>query len=236
MSKLSKSEIELLQTELEDASPQDILRHAVETFGRKTVIVTSFQVTGIVTLHMLQDIAPDIRVYTLDTGLLFPETYALIDELETRWSLNLIRVKPKQTVTEQAATHGDALWERNPNQCCNLRKVVPLKSALRDVDAWFTGIRRDQSPTRVNTPVIQWDERNKRVKYAPFAQWTEDMIWTYIHAYELPYNALYNQGYPSIGCFPCTQAVAPGDDIRAGRWANQSKTECGIHFGEDEAK
>ncbi len=221
--------ISQLQPHLESQPPQAILRHAVRHFGEGLAVVTSFQITGVVTLHMLQDIRPDVRVYTLDTGLLFPETYALMDELEHRWGLDLIRVKPAQSVSEQADEHGEALWQRDADLCCHLRKVVPLREVLTEQDAWISGVRRDQSKARANTPVVTWDERNEMVKYNPFATWTEDMLWTYIQAHDLPYNALYDQGYPSIGCAPCTRPVEDGEDGRAGRWANRAKTECGLH-------
>jgi len=179
---------------------------------------------------MLSEIAPHTPVLTLDTGLLFPETYTLIDDLEQRLSLNLIRVRPVQTVAEQAATDGEALWARDPDRCCELRKVAPLDQALSGYTAWITGLRRDQSSTRGKTPILSWDVRNQKVKLSPFATWTETMLWTYIQAYELPYNTLHDQHYPSIGCWPCTQPVAPdAADPRAGRWISSAKTECGIH-------
>ena len=215
----------------ETAAPQDVLRWAAEAFGDRLAVVTSFQPTGIVTLHMLSEIAPRTPVLTLETGLLFPETYSLIDTLEARLTLNLIRVRPVQSVSEQAAAHGDSLWAHDPDQCCNLRKVVPLDQALVGYSAWVTGLRRDQSDGRQATPIVSWDKRNQRVKLCPFATWTEDMIWTYIEAHELPYNTLHDQNYLSIGCVPCTQAVSPDEtDKRAGRWAGRGKTECGIHL------
>lgn len=223
--------ITALAAELENAYPQEALRWAAETFGEQLAVVTSFQPTGIVTLHMLSEIAPQTAVLTLDTGLLFPETYRLIDEVERRLDLNLIRVRPAQTVAQQAHTHGAALWEREPDRCCELRKTAPLDAALAGFDAWITGLRRDQSAGRQATPVLSWDKRHSMVKLSPFATWTEDMIWTYLRAHELPYNALHDQGYPSIGCQVCTQLPDPAAlDKRAGRWANHAKTECGIHI------
>jgi phosphoadenosine phosphosulfate reductase len=223
-------DIQQLNGEFETAYPQDILRWAAETYGDKLAVVTSFQPTGIVTLHMLSEIAPQIPVLTLDTGLLFPETYALMDALEQRLNLRLIRLRPAQNVAEQANTYGPNLWEREPDECCNLRKTLPLAEALVDYDAWITGLRRDQSAGRSNVPIIGLDKKHGKVKLSPFATWTEEMLWTYIHAYDLPYNMLHNQGYPSIGCYPCTKAVDPNSqDKRAGRWANHAKTECGIH-------
>ena len=210
--------------------PEDILRWAVESYAERLAVVTSFQVTGIATLHMLSQLGVAVDVLTLDTGLLFPETYALMGELQSRLGFNLIRVQPALTVEQQADQYGEALWKRDPDACCRMRKVVPLKSALAGYEAWFTGLRHDQSKTRKDLPAVSWDKRNNNVKIAPFVEWTEAMIWTYIRAYDLPYNPLHDRGYPSIGCAPCTQAVTEdSDDLRAGRWANQSKTECGIH-------
>lgn len=225
-------ELQQLSQTFETASPQDILRWAADTYGDKLAVVTSFQPTGIVTLHMLSKIAPRIPVLTLDTELLFPETYALIDEMEHRYNLKLIRVKPEQTVEEQAAEHGDVLWATDPNSCCNMRKVIPLYKALQGYSAWVTGLRRDQSERRANTQIISWDKRHSMVKLCPFATWTEAMIWDYIDLHTLPYNVLHDQNYPSIGCMPCTQPCDPAlGDKRAGRWANRDKSECGIHLG-----
>lgn len=224
------SQLDHLNAAFEKAAPQDILKWAATRFGERLALVTSFQPTGIVTLHMLSEIAPHTPVLTLDTGLLFPETYALIDDLEQRLNLNLIRLRPAQTVEQQAQSHGPELWTRNPDQCCNLRKVMPLDQSLKGYDAWITGLRRDQSEGRSSVQVVAWDQKHKNLKLCPFATWTEEMIWLYLNAHELPYNRLHDQGYPSIGCFPCTQAVAEGSDKRAGRWVNSAKTECGIHL------
>jgi len=232
MTVLDEATLSAISDDLETAHPTAILRWAAETFGDRLAVVTSFQPTGIVTLHMLADIAPRTPVLTLDTGLLFPETYELMDELEQRFQLNLIRLRPEQTVEQQAEAHGPALWGRDPNQCCNLRKVIPLDTAMAGYAAWVTGLRRDQSERRANTPVVSWDRKREVVKLCPFAAWTEDMVWTYIEEYALPYNRLHDQNYPSIGCWPCTQPVTPDTtDKRAGRWANRDKSECGIHVG-----
>ncbi|MFZ4816966.1 MAG: phosphoadenylyl-sulfate reductase [Phototrophicaceae bacterium] len=224
------TDIPQLQADFEDAAPQDILKFAAQTFGSGLVVVTSFQPTGIVTLHMLRELGLAVDVVTLDTGLLFPETYALMDTLEKQFDLRLKRIQPQQTVQEQAAAYGEALWSRQPDLCCENRKVIPLKTALQGYSAWITGLRRDQAATRTQTATIQWDEKNAMVKLSPFATWTEEMIWIYIQAHELPYNALHDNGYPSIGCWPCTAQVQDGQDIRAGRWASQDKIECGIHI------
>lgn len=227
--------LQILNQEFETTYPQASLEWAAATYGDKLAVVTSFQPTGIVTLHMLSEIAPRTPVLTLDTGLLFPETYAVMDELEQRLNLNLIRVRPAQTVAQQAATEGANLWEREPDRCCNLRKTVPLANALAGYDAWITGLRRDQSSGRRGVPIVSWDAKYNNVKLSPLANWTEEMVWTYIHAHELPYNALHDQNYPSIGCYPCTQPAAPDAlDKRAGRWSGHEKTECGIHISQGE--
>jgi phosphoadenosine phosphosulfate reductase len=219
-----------LNARFENEAPCDILRWAWEQFGDDLAVVTSFQPTGLVTLHMLLEFAPDVRVLTLDTGLLFPETVGLVDRWERDYGLNLTRVRPAQTVAEQAAGHGEALWERDPDLCCHLRKTVPLDEALKPFGAWITGLRRDQSDRRRATPIVSLDAKYGIVKLSPLATWTNDMVWTYIHAHGLPYNTLHDQNYASIGCWPCTRAVAPGEDQRAGRWSGRSKTECGIHI------
>jgi adenylyl-sulfate kinase len=220
-----------LNTSFEEAYPQEVLRWAAESYGDRLAVVTSFQPTGIVTLHMLSEIVPKTTVLTLDTGLLFPETYTLMDELEQRLNLRLIRVRPRQTVEQQTRTHGANLWEHDPDKCCNMRKTIPLGRMLGGYDAWITGLRRDQSNGRRATPVVSWDSKHEKVKLSPLATWTEDMVWAYIHAHELPYNPLHDQNYSSIGCYPCTQPVAPDSpDKRAGRWSGHGKTECGIHI------
>lgn len=226
---LSETEIAQLNQEFETADPKSILRWAAQAFGDQLAIVTSFQPTGIVTLHMLHELKARPPVLTLDTGLLFPETYALIDDVEARFNLRLHRIRPELTLWHQESFYGPALWDRDPDACCNMRKVVPLDKALAGYDAWVTGLRRDQ-PGRAKTPIITWERKRGKVKLSPLANWDESMIWTYIHAHELPYNTLHDQGYPSIGCTVCTQPVNEGQDSRAGRWVNHNKTECGIHI------
>ena len=222
--------IETLAEQYENAGPYDILTWAGETYGERLAIVTSFQITGIAALHMMQRIAPRTPVLTLDTGLLFPETQDLIKDLERRFQLDLRRVKPRQTPRQQARDYGDRLWERNPDRCCHIRKTIPLRDALAGFGAWVAGLRRDQSAGRANTPVLSHDSRSGLVKIAPFANWSEDRVWAYIHEHDLPFNKLHRAGYPSIGCWPCTKARAANADGRSGRWANRSKTECGIHI------
>ena len=211
--------IDTQSSEFESASPQDILRWASKTYGDQLAIVTSFQATGIVTLHMLQDIAPQTPILTLDTGFLFPETYDLIDTLEQQFNLNLTRVKPRQTPKQQARDYGDRLWERNPDRCCHLRKTIPLRDALEGYDSWVTGLRRDQSKERANTPIISIDKRTGLVKIAPFANWTENMIWTYIHAYDLPYNDATRQRLPQYRVLDMHLSLLSEGDDTATEWS-----------------
>jgi phosphoadenosine phosphosulfate reductase len=222
-------ELTATQAALEDATPQAILRWATGHFDGRLALVTSFQITGVATLHMLHAIAPQLPVLTLDTGLLFDETYDLIAEIRRRCNPNLHILRPALSVDEQAAAYGDKLWQHDPDSCCHLRKTLPLQHALHDYDAWFTGLRRDQSPARANTPTVAWSERYQAYKIAPFANWTHDMVWDYVHTHDLPYNTLYDDGYSSIGCWPCTKRSRNVDDLRGGRWLGQDKTECGIH-------
>ena len=165
-----RSQIQSYAAQFESASPSEILSWASETFGDRLAVVTSFQVTGIATLHMMQRIQPRSPVLTLDTGLLFPETRDLMDELEARFDLDLRRVRPRQTPAQQARDYGDRLWERNPDRCCHIRKTIPLRDALDGFDAWIAGLRRDQSPNRAATPIVSRDARNGAIKIAPFRQ------------------------------------------------------------------
>ena len=224
------TQIKTLAADFEAASPFEILDWASRRFGSELAIVTSFQPTGIATLHMMRRIAPRTPVLTLDTGFLFPETEDLINQVAARFQLELRRVKPRQTPRQQARDYGDRLWERNPDRCCHIRKTIPLRGALAGFAAWITGLRRDQSASRRATPIISRDRRSGLVKIAPFANWTEAAVWRYIQRHNLPYNPLHDIGYPSIGCWTCTKAIAPGADRRSGRWSSRGKTECGIHL------
>jgi len=175
----------------------------------------------------------DFRLFTLDTEFLFPETYNLMDRVEQRYGITIERVFPLLTPEEQARAYGEALWKRNPDQCCNLRKVEPLRRKLSQLDAWITSIRRDQTVARAGVRKIQWDEKFGLVKINPLADWTSKQVWRYIVAHDVPYNSLHDQNYPSIGCTHCTRAVGAGEDPRAGRWPGFAKTECGLHQKDD---
>ncbi|MBE1553949.1 phosphoadenylyl-sulfate reductase [Sporosarcina limicola] len=208
----------------------NVLRWAYDEYNDELVYACSFGVEGIVMLDLISQMKPTAKVVFLDTELHFQETYALIDEVKQRYPQLVIEMKkPALTVEEQAEKYGDKLWERQPNRCCYMRKVVPLREALGDATAWLSGLRREQSPSRSQTNFINKDETFESIKICPLIHWTWTDIWNYVEKYQLPYNPLHDQGFPSIGCVPCT---FPGDTAtgsREGRWANQTKTECGLH-------
>lgn len=211
-------------------STREVLAWTFETFGSDAVISTGFGPSGIALLHMAADVHPGIRPFYLDTDLLFPETYELRDKLEARLGVTFERVHSGISLDQQEGEYGPDLWQHNPDQCCFIRKVEPMRRHLSDKPAWVTAIRRDQTAHRATTPLVGWDFANGLVKVNPLAGWTEKEVWRYIFAHDLPYNPLHDQNYPSIGCIPCTRAVLPGEDTRAGRWSGRSKTECGIHL------
>ena len=218
-----------VRTLLGDADPEalsapELLGVMVEQFHPRLSLACSFQKEEAVLLDLLLGIAPDARVFALDTHVLFPETYEVWRQVEKRYGIK-VEVYEGPSLGRQAATHGDALWESNPTLCCAVRKVAPLGHALADLDGWITGLRRDQSPTRANAAKLGWDERHELWQANPLADWTDADVMTYIGEHELPVNALHAQGYASIGCTHCTQ---PGAD-RSGRWSGTSKTECGLH-------
>jgi len=210
--------------DLESASPEDVLAHAVEQFHPRLYVAASFQKETAVVMDMILRIEPEARFFTLDTGVLFPETYAAWRESEQRYGVH-VDVYQGMSLARQTAIEGDELWERDPDRCCSIRKVSPLMEALAGVDAWVTGLRREQSPTRSDAPKLHWDERHSMWKANPLADWSERDVWDYVSAHDLPYNELHDRGYASIGCTHCTR---PGDG-RAGRWAGREKVECGLH-------
>lgn len=206
-----------------------ILSWAYDQYGSSLVYACSFGAEGIVLIDMIAKVKEDADIVFLDTEIHFQETYDLIEKVRARYpKLNIIMKKPELTLEEQAAEHGSALWKRDPNQCCYIRKIKPLEEALSGVTAWISGLRREQSESRKNTDFINKDERFKSVKVCPLIYWTWEDVWDYIQSNNLDYNVLHDQGYPSIGCVPCTSAVEAGDS-RAGRWQGMQKTECGLH-------
>ncbi|TKB63815.1 MAG: phosphoadenylyl-sulfate reductase [Nitrospira sp.] len=212
--------------------PQEVLAAAIERYGQKMVLACSFGAEDVVLVDMVHRINLAVPLFYLDTDFLFPETYATRDRIIERYQLkpaHVIQVKSLLTPQQQAESHGDALWASHPDQCCQLRKVEPLTRVLQGYDAWITGIRRDQAPSRANAGLIEWDEKFALIKVNPLARWTWADVWSYIKVHEVPHNPLHDHNYPSIGCTYCTAPVAPGDDPRAGRWKNFTKTECGLH-------
>jgi phosphoadenosine phosphosulfate reductase len=219
-----------LNTLFEDRSPEALLEWADETFGDKVVLTCSFGgASGMVLLDMVTRLHCAAPIVFLDTDLLFPETYALVEQAEQHYGIAIERRHPTLTLAEQELQEGPELYAHDPDRCCGIRKVKPLAEALSPYDAWISGIRRDQSSTRAQTPLVQWNQKHQVLKLSPLATWTERQVWRYIHANNVPYNVLLDQGYPSIGCTPCTQP-ANGTASRAGRWAGFAKTECGLHL------
>ncbi len=208
----------------EQLPAHELVAWLADRFHPRVALACSFQKEESVLLDMLLAAEPRARVFALDTHVLFPETYALWRELEKRYSMR-IEVYEGPSLGRQAAIHGDALWSRNPDLCCAIRKVEPLGRALGGLDCWITGIRREQSPTRANAPKLGWDEAHELWKANPLADWTDDDVWAYVRERDLPYNALHDRGYASIGCTHCTR---PGQG-REGRWSGRGKTECGLH-------
>jgi phosphoadenosine phosphosulfate reductase len=208
-----------------------VLEWAYQNYSdNKIVYASSFGAEAIVLIDLIAQVKPDAHIVFLDTDLHFLETYDVIKRIEERFpSLKIEKKKPALTLDEQAAQYGTALWKRDPNQCCQIRKVIPLRETLTARDAWISGLRREQSPTRKDTEFVNKDEKFKNIKICPLIHWTWDEVWSYIREKDLPYNELHDHNYPSIGCFPCTQAVASDGDSRAGRWSGSSKTECGLH-------
>lgn len=211
------------------ASPREILRWGLETFGSGLVMATGFGPSGIVLMHLASTLQPHIPILYLDTDLLFPETHTLRRALEERLGLTFQRYATDLSLDAQEAQYGPKLWRSNPDQCCFLRKVQPLQKALHNKRAWITGLRRDQSAARAHIQVVEWDAAYGLVKMNPLAHWQNDEVWAYIQLNDLPYNVLHDEGYPSIGCVPCTRSVPPGESMRAGRWRGREKLECGIH-------
>jgi phosphoadenosine phosphosulfate reductase len=212
----------------ENESVEELLKFAVDTFPNIT-LACSFGAEDVVLVHMLQKVRPGKDIFYLDTDFHFKETYETRDILAAKYNVNFVQVKPKLTPEEQAEKLGEELWKSEPNQCCNIRKVEPLTEILGKYEAWITGIRRDQAPTRANAKKVEYDVKFGLVKFNPLAGWTSEDVWNYIRENNIPYNPLHDQNFPSIGCVQCTRQVAPGEDPRAGRWSGSEKTECGLH-------
>ncbi len=213
---------------LEVRPPQEILASVATRYAPRITFATGFGAEGCVLIDMIAREQLPIDLFTLDTGVLFQETYALWRRLEERYRITIRAVRPPFTL-EEANTVYHRLWERDPDRCCQVRKVLPLRSQLKNFDAWVTAIRRDQTPERAHAQVVEWDPKFVLVKVNPLAAWSHQDVWDYVRANDVPVNPLHQQGYPSIGCEPCTSPVALGEDPRAGRWRGRTKTECGLH-------
>ena len=221
--------------QLQGASPESILLFFHQQFPGKVVFSSSMGAEDQVITHMLalQDLKVDI--FTLDTGRMFPETYELIEKTQARYNIPVKIYFPDAGSVEQMVnTRGMNLFYHsveNRKLCCHIRKIEPLDRALQGFDVWITGLRREQSPTRENLQVVEWEPRHKMIKVNPLLEWRETQLWDFIHQNKVPYNTLHDKGFPSIGCQPCTRAVMPGEDVRAGRWwwENPESKECGLH-------
>jgi len=221
---------------LEGESPQEILRFAAGRYQPGLTLACSFGgPSGMVLLDMMMRIDHTVEVFYLDTDFLFPETYKLRDIAAAKYNFQPTGYMSLLTPAEQAAKHGEALWATDPDACCAVRKVEPNRRALAGKTAWISGIRRDQSATRADTPIVEWDDKFGLVKVNPLASWTESLVWKYILDHGVPYNELHDRSYPSIGCTYCTRPVGVGEDPRSGRWQGFDKTECGLHAPDGQA-
>lgn len=225
----SDEELRAISDDFESAAPETILRWALDEFGDDVAIATGFGVEGCVLIDAVARVDNSARIFYLDTDLLFPDTYALIEQLTARYGVRFERRATRVSLDAQAEIYGEKLWERDPSECCRLRKVEPLKQMLSDLGAWVTAIRRDQTEARRTAGIVERDKKFGLVKINPLAAWSSKDVWNYIVQHKVPYNSLYESGYSSIGCVPCTSLVQIGEDPRAGRWRGIAKTECGLH-------
>ncbi len=230
----TQEELKKISDSFEGKDPQGLIKWAIDEFFPDISLTCSFGgISGMVLLDMVMKINKDVEVFYLDTDFLFPETYALKDEVSKKYDFQPVAYKSKLTPEAQAAQYGEALWSRDPDLCCELRKVEPNIRALAGKKAWITGIRRDQSKTRGDIGLVEWDSQFNNVKINALAAWTEKKVWGYISQNNVSYNPLHDRNYPSIGCTYCTKAVAPGADPRSGRWQGFDKDECGIQLGSE---
>lgn len=224
-----KQEILNLQAEVESWTAQQVLAWAFDTFGNEVAISSAFGAEGMALIDMASKLRRSFRLFTLDTEFLFSESYSLMDRVEQKYGITIEKTYSLLSPEEQERIHGAALWSRDPDQCCNLRKIQPLRRKLSELRAWITSIRRDQTAARASAHKIEWDEKFGLVKINPVVDWTSAQVWQYIRQHHVPYNPLHDLGFPSIGCTHCTRSIRPGEDARAGRWSGFEKTECGLH-------
>lgn len=226
----SQPSLAQVNAQLDGAPAAAILRWAVEKYFPKLTMATAFGAEGCCIIHMLAEIEPRVRIFNLDTGYQFPETLSLRERIKDRYGITVEYVRAETTVEQYEAAHGGPLYNKQPDQCCFDRKVVPLRRAVVGYEAWISAIRRDQTAHRSSAGVIEWDKKFGLVKVNPLVTWSKQDVWKFITDFNIPYNPLHDRGYPSIGCWPCTRMVAEGEDDRAGRWAGSAKKECGLHL------
>lgn len=222
-------QIEKVSQQLENAQPWEILEWTARQFGDGFTVATAFGAEGMLIIHWLARVAPQTRIFNLDTGYQFPETLAMVDRIRERYGLEIELVRPELNVEQYEQLHRGPVYRDRPDQCCRDRKLIPLQKRLDGALAWASAIRRDQSPDRKLAPIVGWDRKFSLVKVSPLANWTKTQVWKTILDEKVPYNPLHDQGYPSVGCRPCTRCVLAGEDERAGRWSGSKKTECGLH-------
>lgn len=229
-----RQELARTSQRLESATPGEILQWAMETYGPKLTMATAFGAEGCALIAMIAGIRDrtglTLDIFNLDTGYQFPQTLALRERIQKQYAVEVRLVSNSETVPEMEARFGGPIYNRDSNECCRLRKVVPLDDAVRGFEAWITAIRRDQTPERAAQPIVGMDSKFDLVKINPLANWSKAQVWDYIRENNVPTNPLHDQGFPSIGCWPCTKPVKDGDDDRAGRWAGSDKRECGLHL------
>lgn len=233
---MTKIEIAQLNEEFADTAPEALLKYFLDRYGDRIALSSSLSIEDQVLTDVILRLKPDARIFTLDTGRLFPETYSLIDRTNMHYDIRLEIFFPDYREVEQlvAECGMNGFYEslENRRRCCRVRKIEPLRRAFRTLDVWICGLRREQSVTRGDVQLVEWDEANGLVKLNPLIGWHEEQVWEYIRKNHVPYNKLHDAGFPSIGCQPCTRAVQPGEDIRAGRWWWESPDhkECGLHL------
>ncbi|MBI5235281.1 MAG: phosphoadenylyl-sulfate reductase [Deltaproteobacteria bacterium] len=224
----SREELQKVNASLEGRSPQEVLKWVADNFDVKEFALAS-SFAECVLIDMLVKIEPQARVFYIDTGLLFSETLDVVKRVEEKYGIKVERFAPVLTLEQMEVEYGPELWKKEPDRCCLLRKVNVMTEALKGFKLWITGLRREESASRKDAPVVGWDEKFGLIKVNPIAAWSKKEVWDYVHKHDVPYNALLDKGYTSIGCAPCTMPVKPGEDERSGRWAGKGKTECGLH-------
>lgn len=237
--KYTPEDIEKLNQQWDKVEPETMLRHFMEIYGDRIALSSSLSAEDQALTDMMLGINPQARIFSLDTGRLFPETYALLDKTNLHYGIKIEVFCPQtEALQEMVSTQGINLFYESIEKrhfCCQVRKLEPLSRAFRTLDAWVCGLRRGQSVTRNDMRRVEWDERHGLLKINPLIDWSEEQVWAYVREHWVPYNKLHDQGFPSIGCQPCTRAVKPGEDIRSGRWwwEDPQHRECGLHIKEN---